>query len=485
MSHYPGHLLMGVAALAATLFVFNFTINRVVKRKLKLSIFLFAGYVAVNVFVALRPDFVGVGREAVDVQLRAFERLAFAGAFINFLVVTLVNPLRADRVADRFPTILQDAVVIGVLILVSAFVFDEKLLATSAVSAVVIGFALQDTLGNAFAGLALQSERPFHVGHWIRVGDFEGRVAEVTWRATKLQTKSGNFVIVPNNVVGKEAIINYSEPAAPTRLEVEVGASYVATPNAVRAAMLEAMAQAPYVLKSPPPDVVIVTFADSAITYRARFWVSDYELDDEARDQVRGAIYYAFSRRGIEIPYPIQVQYDLDPPGPGESERLRARERAIAGVDLFATLDDEQRRAIAAGTATRVFGDGEVVVRQGEPGHSMYVVCSGQVAVVLEPGRQVVATIEQGGYFGEMSLLTGDPRSATVIARGDAVVLEIDAELFRKLAAESPQAVEQIGMAALTRRGELEDARVAARGAAVADAPATLLSRMKRFLRLR
>src|SRR5688572_27374772 len=227
MSHHPGHLLMGVAALAATLFVFNFTINRVVKRKLKLSIFLFAGYIAVNVFVALRPDFVGVGREAVDAQLRAFERLAFAGAFINFLVVALVNPLRADRVADRFPTILQDAVVIGVLVLVSAFVFDEKLLATSAVSAVVIGFALQDTLGNAFAGLALQSERPFHVGHWIRVGDFEGRVAEVTWRATKLQTKAGNFVILPNNLVGKEAITNYSEPAAPTRLEVDVGASYL------------------------------------------------------------------------------------------------------------------------------------------------------------------------------------------------------------------------------------------------------------------
>ena len=90
----------------------------------------------------------------------------------------------------------------------------------------VVGFALQDTLGNAFAGLAIQIEKPFRVGHWIRVGDFEGHVAEVTWRATKLRTKAGNFVIVPNNIIAKEAITNYSEPTVPTRLEVEVGVSY-------------------------------------------------------------------------------------------------------------------------------------------------------------------------------------------------------------------------------------------------------------------
>lgn len=484
MAHYPGHLLMGVAALAATLFVSNLTVNRIIKRKLRLSGFLFSAYVLVHLVLAVRPDLVGPGKEQVDEQLRAFERLGFAAALINFLVVTSVNPLREDRVAERFPTILQDAIVIGLLLIVSTFAFDERLLTTSAVSAVVIGFALQDTLGNAFAGLAIQSERPFNVGHWIRVGDFEGRVAEVTWRATKLRTKSGNFVILPNNLVAKEAITNYSEPAAPTRLEVEVGAAYGTPPNDVKSAIREAMAQSSCVLAAPAPDVVLVGFDASAITYRARFWVADYERDEASRDQVRTAIYYAFSRRGIEIPFPIQVQYDREWPEPDEAAKQRQREGLVAGVDLFASLDDEQRRAIAAATATRVFGDGEVVVRQGEPGHSMYIICSGNATVVLEPEKQVVATIEKGGYFGEMSLLTGDPRSATVVARGDVVVLEIDAELFRKFGAENPHAVELIGVAAMTRRGELDQARIAARGAAVADAPATFLSRMKKFLRL-
>ena len=330
---------MGVAGLAATLLVSNLTVNRVVKRKLKLSAYLFLAYIAVNVIAALRPDLAGAGRVELDAQLRAFERIGLVAALINLVVVSLLNPLRSDRVADRFPTILQDAIVIGLLLIVSTFVFEEKLLTTSAISAVVIGFALQDTLGNAFAGLAIQSERPFNVGHWIQVGQFEGRVTEVTWRATKLRTKAGNFVVLPNNLVGKEAITNFSEPTAPTMLEVEVGVAYDAVPNHVKRVIREAMTQCSCVLASPAPDALLRAFDASAITYRARFWVLDYERDEESRDQVRTAIYYAFSRQGIEIPYPIQIEYSREWPDRDDVGRQREREALIAGVDIFQSLE--------------------------------------------------------------------------------------------------------------------------------------------------
>lgn len=408
----------------------------------------------------------------------------FAAAAINLLVYALVNPLRSDRVPDAFPSILQDAMVIGLLVLIATFVFEDKLLTTSAVGAVVVGFALQDTLGNAFAGLGIQSEKPFRVGHWIRVGDFEGRVAEVTWRATKLRTKSGNFVVVPNNIIAKDAITNYSEPSVPTRLEVEVGASYLSTPAEVKVAALEALRQVPRILASPAPDVLLQAFDGSAITYRIRFWIADYEFDDEARDQARTAIFYAFGRRGIEIPWPIEVGYSRDWPEPDAASKQQERERVLARVDLFSRLTDDQRRQIAAASAIRLFGAGEVIVRQGDPGQSMFIVCSGSVAVLLEPDRREVAVIEKGGYFGEMSLLTGDPRSASVVARGDAAVLELDAELFRALGVADPKAVEEMGMAAMTRRAELAQIRDTAGSAAAADAPATFLGRMKKFLRL-
>jgi small-conductance mechanosensitive channel len=480
MQHYPGHLIMSVAALAATLAISSYTVNRHVRRKLKLSTFLLAGYVLAHVIVALVPALIAGAED----QFLGFERLALAAAVINLFVITLINPLSADRVPDGFPAILQDAFVIALLVLVSTFFFHDQLITTSAVGAVVVGFALQDTLGNAFAGLAIQSEKPFRVGHWIRVGEYEGRVAEVTWRATKMRTKTGNFVIVPNNIIAKEAIMNFSEPVAPTRLEVEVGASYLVSPNEVKSAMREAMAQCPRVLEAPEPDVLLVSFDASAITYRARFWVGDYERDEAARDQVRTAIFYVFGRRGIEIPWPIQVEYSRAWPEPDVRARAREREGIIGSVDLFSTLNEEQRAAIASATTTKLYGDGETIVRQDEPGRSMYVVCSGSASVVVEPDRTEVAVIERGGYFGEMSLLTGAPRTATVLARGDVVVLEIDSDVFRRLGAENPTAVEQIGVAAMTRREQLDQVKAAARGSAVAEAPSTFLTRMKRFLRL-
>jgi small-conductance mechanosensitive channel/CRP-like cAMP-binding protein len=477
---------MGVAALAATLFVWSLTVNRLVKRKLKLSIFLLTAYVALHVVLLVRPDLFGAPLSPADLgsPIRPFERLALTASVINLLVIALINPLRTDRVRERFPAIVQDAIVIAVLLVVATFVFKEQLLTTSAVGAVVVGFALQDTLGNAFAGLALQSERPFSVGHWIRVGEFEGRVAEITWRATKLRTKAGNFIVVPNNIIAKEAITNYSEPVLPTRLQIEVGASYAASPAAVKEAMLEAMSHSEYVLKAPAPDVLLGSFDASSINYQARFWVNDYEVDELAKDQVRVAIYYAFNRRGIEIPFPIQVEYSREWPAADAAALHSDRERILRAVDLFASLDDKQRAQIAAATVVKTFGDGEAIVRQGEPGGSMYVLASGKVSVVIEPDRRQVATIEKGGYFGEMSLLTGEPRSATVVARGETVVLELNADVFRSLGVESPHAIEAVGLAAVARRAELDRVRAAGKGA-VADAPETLIARMKKFLRLR
>lgn len=453
------------------------TANRLIRRKLRLSLILLVIYIAVDAAEALY----GFSDGMLE-QVRAFARLSLAAALINAVVVLLINPIREDRVPDRFPTILQDAIVIALVLLASSFL-SQQLVTTSAVSAVVIGFALQDTLGNAFAGLAIQSEKPFNVGHWVRVGDFEGRVTEVTWRATKLRTKQGNLAILPNNIVAKEAIINFSEPAAPLRLEVEVGASYMVPPNKVKAAMMEALRHSSRVLTAPSPDIVLVAFDASAVTYRARFWIDDFAADEVSRDEVRTAIYYAFQRHDIEIPYPIQVQYErsFDTPDPGT--KLAEQERLLGGVDLLASLPPEARTQIAMSAPMAVYGSGETIVRQGDQGQSMFVVVGGEVRVVLEPKRNEVARIQRGGYFGEMSLLTGDPRTATVLAAGDVSVVEIGADLFRRVIAAHPDAIDKIGMAVMMRRAELDQIRSATAETATIET-STLLARMKRFLRI-
>jgi small-conductance mechanosensitive channel/CRP-like cAMP-binding protein len=480
MPTYPGHVILSVTAIAVMLGIMSLTVNRLIRRRLRLSIVLLVAYVLVDASLRLYGSHFS---DETQKQLTAFDKLALAAAFINAAVFVLINPLRVDRVPERFPIILQDFIVLALILLASTFL-SQQLLTTSAVSAVVLGFALQDTLGNAFAGLAIQSEKPFQVGQWIKVGDYEGRVAEVTWRATKLRTKSGNFAILPNNIIAKEVITNFSEPAAPTRMTVEVGASYQAPPNKVKAVIMEAMRHSSYVLAAPAADVLTASFDASAITYRARFWIDDYGADDLARDEVRRAIYYSFQRHGIEIPWPIQVQYEKEWREPDLSDKVQETERLLGSIDLFAGLTPELRHEIADASPTVVFGSGETIVRQGENGQSMFVVVSGAVSVVIEPSRDEVARIDAGGYFGEMSLLTGEPRSATVLAMADVVVVEIGADLFRRIGAVHPDAIEKIGVAAMVRRAGLEKARTAATSATVTVETANLMTRMKRFLGL-
>jgi CRP-like cAMP-binding protein len=349
----------------------------------------------------------------------------------------------------------------------------------------VVGFALQDTLGKLFSGLAIQIEKPFRVGHWVAVGNREGQVQEITWRATKLRTKAGQFLIVPNGVISKEAILNYSEPTIPTRLEVEVGASYLTPPNEVKSAILEAVANAPLAMSSPPPAVILHEFGASAVTYRVQFWIDDYAIDNQARDQVRSNIWYTFRRHNIEIPWPIQIEYHRDElPARSDAAVADAASR-LGAIELFAPLSPDRRVELARDAQERLFSAGEAIVREAEAGSSMFVVLSGRVRVVVSPSEREVAVIDGGGFFGEMSMLTGDRRTATVRAIDDVRVLEISAERFRALAIEQPDLVAHISQVVSSRRAELNDVRAAAVSpAAKPIAPRTLLNRIQQFLRL-
>ena len=473
-------IIVGASAFVLLLGLRAASANRLIRRKLGLSLVLFGLFVPIAIILGTVD--LTKHKEVAD-GLQSIARLIFALASINALVALLLNPFRADRVPDYFPTIVQDAIVIGVFLLAGIFLLGEKWLTLSAVGGFVIGFALQDTLGNMFAGLAIQVEKPFRVGHWIAVANYEGVVTEITWRATKLRTKTGNAVILPNNILSKEAITNYSEPAAPTRLFVDLGISYDAAPNDVKRVLVQALGGLDLPLKTPAPEVVVVDFGASAIVYRIKFWIADFAADDRARDQVRTAAYYALKRHGIEIPYPMQVQYLREERPSRSEERVRELDRLVASIDLFAPLSDGDRAALIAASSERLYGAGEAIVRQGQPGDSMFVICRGEVRVTLEPTGQEVARVGAGGYFGEMSLLTGEPRTATVSAIDDAVILEITADTFRRLAMVHPAVIEQISLEVAARREGLERSReVATVAAVVPEARRSFLARVQKFL---
>jgi CRP-like cAMP-binding protein len=264
---------------------------------------------------------------------------------------------------------------------------------------------------------------------------------------------------------------------------VEVGASYQAPPNEVKAAILAALRDAPLALADPVPEIVVADFGASAITYKIKFWVADWGNDDPARDQVRTSVYYAFRRRGIEIPYPTQVNFHA----PKVAALVSDADRAIwiEAVDLFTPLSAADRATLAEASRDRLYGAGQTVVRQGDVGDSMFVVGRGRVRVTILPGATEVATISEGGYIGEMSLLTGQPRTATVSAITDCVLLEISAADFRRVALAQPAVVEQVTAVVAERQAGLLRSRDSATATgATAETRRSFLLKVREFLRL-
>jgi small-conductance mechanosensitive channel/CRP-like cAMP-binding protein len=479
--HSSLHLAAAAAVLAGPAALIAGVRNRVIRRRLLFSALAGAAAAVVHLLAAAQPD---TGFWAAHGW--RIEQLVLLVATANAVVALVFNPWFRDGESDRAPAIVQDSFVAAIGIVAAAQLFDVSsfsFLTGSAILAAIVGFALQDTLGNAFAGIAIQIERPFRVGHWIGVGEWVGLVTEVTWRSTKIRTKAGTVVALPNSVLGGQAITNYSEPTAPVRIHVEVGAAYGAPPNDVRDALLTAMRRATSVRESPAPDVILTEFGGSAIVYRARFWVDDFSKDEFARDEVRSRIYYEFKRREIEIPWPIQVQYEHREVAADPAARRDRSVSAIARVPVLARLPEDAHRALASAARELLFADGEMIVREGERGGSMFVVITGRVEVVVGPERRVVATTEAGGYFGEMSLLTGESRTATVVARGDSTVLEITGDAFRAYVQTRPEVIDELANAASQRRAELDTARAAA-GTAAGAATASLRARMREFFGL-
>jgi small-conductance mechanosensitive channel/CRP-like cAMP-binding protein len=471
-------IVVGIVLLVATLGLRGASGNRYVRGRLLVSSMLIAVYVlaAMSAKYLLSPD--------TALLVRTVQPLLLAFALINVVVALAINPWRSDRIPDRFPNIVQDAIVIALFGIAATLILQERILATSAVGAVVIGLALQDTLGNLFAGLAIQVEKPFRVGQWVNVAGKDGLVSEITWRATKIRTKAGNFVVVPNSALARDTITNYSEPIVESRLEVDVGVSYDIPPNKVKAVIRDAIRDEPLLAAGHEPEVLIADFAAYAVTYRIRVWTADFAADEHLRDRVRSRVYYAFRRTGVEIPYPTQVEIrrDLTAPPPPDPALVQA---ALGAVAILAPLSDEQRAELARRSRLREYAAGEAIVRQGAAGSSMFVIQDGEAVVTLAAPRREVAHLKAGDFFGEMSLLTGDPRSATVTAVTDCAVLEITVEDFRGLVLADPAVVERVALAASTRGAELERHRAEGLAApAGSEPPHTFVARVRRFLHL-
>jgi small-conductance mechanosensitive channel/CRP-like cAMP-binding protein len=476
------------------LYLIGLVIGRLAKRRLDIRL-----HWTYHIFVlALAASCAAL---IVHIQLpgaRAVGLIAvFTAAFpINALLYRYLWPLygypgERARIPSFLPQIVAILVTITTLFIALGVFYQvtvPSLLASSGLIAIVIGLALQDTLGNIFAGIGLQTGKAYRVGDWLVIDGKRAEVVEIHWRSTRLRNNDAFIYDIPNNQLAKATIVNLYQPTRVHAMRVGLTVSYNVAPNTVKQALLRAAFGAPGVLAKPEPYAFLMDFGDSGIYYELKFWLDDAARYPQIVDGVRTNVWYELNRQAIDFAFPVRV---VEMHTPGEmSEKTRDATDLLLRQPLFTGMDAAELKELGQSAIHLRFGAGEKIIEQGKPGKSMYILADGSAHVeVMRNGEVVrIGRLGQGDCFGEISLLTGEPRTATVTAETDCEVVKIEKSAMRELLVQQPRLAETLSETLATRRSVLE-AKTSAFDTDHTVAPSggtkeTFLARLRQFFQL-
>jgi small-conductance mechanosensitive channel len=493
-------IALGFILTALILFVYVPAERTRIRTSVMLFGFSFAGLIAIATILSsgVTPDSI-VYRSARWVSL-----LAESIAIIN-LVSVFVFDVALNAIHIRPPRILRDlliasAYLVIAFILLSRSGFDlTGIVATSAVITAVIGFSLADTLGNIMGGMALQMEHTINVGDWVRIDQLEGRVKEIRWRQTSIETRDWDTVVFPNSFLmrGRVTLLGHRTGAPRQHRQwVYFNVDFRYAPTDVIRIVDTALCAEPIqnVAQVPAPHCIVVDFKDSYSSYAVRYWLTDMALPDPTDSLVRSRIYSALRRADIRLSIPAQWVLVTE-----ETEKRRERKQgekvgqrveALKRVELFSKLTPEERRELAARLKVAPFVRGEVLTKQGAEAHWLYIIIEGkaEVQVAVDGKSEKVASIGEGDFFGEMGMMTGAPRRATVFAQTDMLCYRLDKGAFQEIISRRPEIADDISHVLARRSVELEQVREELSDEAMRllkdKTQTALLDRIREFFRL-
>lgn len=424
--------------------------------------------------------------------------VGFAGILVAFLFQVLLARLAAPRIlADVLIALL---LIVYVIVRMNAVGVNlASIITTSAVITGVIAFSLQETLGNLWGGIALQIDNTCRLGDWIRVEGVHGQIVGIRWRYLAIATNNGETVMIPNTHMIKNRVTvlaRRGDARIPWRRHVVFHVGYGTAPSRVIAACEGALrhAETSTVASYPPPDCMCLSFEDNGIRYAMRYWLTDLLLDEYTDSQVLVHVHAALVRHGMEIPYPHRVVVRSTMPT-SEVRRERdeeARQEVIGRLPLFAAFTASERRALASELVTCPYVAEDVISRQGETSDSLFILAQGTVviygAVDAKGQRPKLATLGAPDYFGEMGVLTGQARTATVVAQGDVLCYRLDKPGFDAILQARPALVDALSEVVAARQAA-NDATLAAlsaeaRARQASGRTADLVRRIRQFFDL-
>lgn len=363
--------------------------------------------------------------------------------FIIWLFYSFLIHNKFTRLPRFTFNIFASVFVIVFLTLFAKYLFDIDLagfLVTSTVISAVVGLSVQDTLTNLFAGVSLQSEAPFTIGEWVYVGGQEGKVVNQNWRSLTLLSRESHRITLPNKLVAQEKIINYSRPTERQIHVFDVGLDYSHPPNEVKMILNQVLTDMPEVKIDDEASPFIKEYADSGIIYSMKFWIEDFGLVPKVQDKVLARLWYALNRKNIKIPYPISELHvqmmDNESTDENHVYNKEKVQKELKALSWLKNISEEHFSMLAEKSWLESYALDENLIVEGHDGDSMFIIISGRVNVLIKNPEEIdvkIATKAKGEYFGEMSLLTGKPRTATIRAAVDTTVIVIDKKAFTEI----------------------------------------------------
>jgi small-conductance mechanosensitive channel/CRP-like cAMP-binding protein len=378
---------------------------------------------------------------------------AWLGAgFVRAFVLLGRKPHEAKLVQDLLAALIYT--VAGFAI--AAYVFDlpvKGLLATSGVFAIVIGLALQSSLGDVFSGIVLNIERPYRVGDWVVLDStMEGRVVETNWRSTHILTASQDLAVIPNSVIAKARLVNRSAPSRQHGITLRVRLSPTLTPEAGRTLLEGALLSSAHLLQTPRPTASVKDISAESMDFDLSFFIANLDTLDAAQNEVFDRLYRAVTAVGAS--FSPRFAGGADRPSAAEAKKVSVPQRLLAGVSLFATLTAEEKERLTAQMRRRDYKPGDVVVKEGTVMDALCIVSSGVIVASVQENGQTfeVTRLASGDYFGELGLLTGEPLNGEATALTKVVVYEIPKEALAPLLTARPGMVKELSESLAKRR---------------------------------
>ncbi|GET42782.1 mechanosensitive ion channel family protein [Microseira wollei] len=384
-------------------------------------------------------------------------------ATLSLINLLLFEQAEADSWRARIPKLLVDLcrvmsiLVGGAIVLSQVWGADLAGLATAlGVTSIVIGLALQDPLGSVLTGIMLLFERPFRVGDWLKVGEFEGKVIDMNWRAVRLLTIEHDVIVIPHQMLGKEIIRNSTEPDRLYYGHVTVGFSYDNPPNTVKQVLISTALSIRGILPEPEPICLTLSYDETVITYKVKFFVKKFEDIELMQDKLMTRIWYSARRHDLNL---YHYNYGCGPEdvaGNAESP-VSKMSRGFSSIPAFIPLTREPNsfEQLTQGTTIQHFGKGETAIAQGSRVFCLYIIISGQavMTVLNDTGKELeVAGLSKGEFFGEMALFSREPSPVCVTAVEDLEVMAINPDTVNAMIERQPILSREIAQVIEMRR---------------------------------